>query len=199
MVYRAVGLVLLGAGALWACRDEDSPSPPASGDDAPRYEARLTVLESPEHGPELCFNVEDSSPPQCGGLPLSGWDWAEVDGEDTASGTTWGEYHVVGTYDGTLLTLTETPSEATIPSAVGHSRADALEHQGAMNLELDRVREELFDADSRASLGVQGGYRATNRGVMVAHVWVADEAATAYAQDRWGDLVELQGILQPVR
>jgi hypothetical protein len=71
-----------------------------------------TVLQSPEHGPELCFDVAQSLPPQCGGIPLVGWDWAAVGGEDSANGTTWGEYSLVGRWDGTSLTVTEASAPA---------------------------------------------------------------------------------------
>ncbi len=77
------------------------------------YEADGTVLEqgdgtgSPAHGPELCLGgmLLTSLPPQCGGVPLANWDWAAVEGEESAAGTTWGAYHVVGTYDGEVFTV----------------------------------------------------------------------------------------------
>ena len=72
------------------------------------YEADGIVLEDASHGPELCLGgVALSLPPQCGGVPLAYWDWAAVDGEQSASGTTWGEYHVVGTYEDGVLTVSE--------------------------------------------------------------------------------------------
>ena len=71
--------------------------------------ARAMVLESPDHGPQLCANVDDSYPPQCGGVDLVGWDWDAVAGEESAGGTTWGEYTVFGTYDGHALTITRDP------------------------------------------------------------------------------------------
>jgi hypothetical protein len=43
------------------------------------------------------------------GIPLIGWDWAVVEGEETALDTTWGDYRVVGTYDGHRMTPTEPP------------------------------------------------------------------------------------------
>jgi hypothetical protein len=275
VVHRAVGLVFLGAGVLTACDDEGSISSAASGDDVQHYEASLTVLESRDHGPELCFTVETSYPPQCGRPPVSGWDWTQVDGEETANGTTWGEFHVVGTYDGTGFTLTEAPGAPTTPPDLGRSRdfdpacddpdvanpahggaeweamtqdpdgfvipdlisawvsdpegdwdgaftgnvvvkpgsgeaalavvrshyegpVCVVERDGPSATELDRVQDELFDADSKASLGVQGAYANSRQGAVVAEVWVADDAALGYAQERWGDLVALQGILQPV-
>lgn len=50
-----------------------------------------------------------SLPPQCGGVPITNWDWDAVEREESASGTTWGEWHVVGTYADGALTLTEPP------------------------------------------------------------------------------------------
>jgi len=36
------------------------------------YQGSFTVLESPDHGPELCTSVRESLPPQCSGLPVGG-------------------------------------------------------------------------------------------------------------------------------
>jgi hypothetical protein len=52
----------------------------------------------------------DSLPPQCGDVPISNWDWDQVDGEERLSGVTWGEYHVVGTYDGSTFTVLDVGS-----------------------------------------------------------------------------------------
>ncbi|MGH2591791.1 MAG: hypothetical protein ACRDGW_13485, partial [Actinomycetota bacterium] len=86
---------------------EPSPSeePPISSQ---LYEANTTILESRDHGPELCLGgVADSYPPQCGGVPIANWDWDLVDGEESASGTTWGNFHVVGNYDGSTFTVAD--------------------------------------------------------------------------------------------
>jgi len=56
--------------------------------------------------------VAESLPPQCGGPDIVGWDWSTVDEEQSAGGTTWGVYSVVGTWDGERLTLTEPPGPA---------------------------------------------------------------------------------------
>jgi hypothetical protein len=72
------------------------------------YQGDGMVLEAQDSGPELCLGgVLESLPPQCGGVPLVGWDWRRVDGEESAGGTTWGSYHVVGRYDGESLTVTD--------------------------------------------------------------------------------------------
>jgi hypothetical protein len=69
---------------------------------------RATVLESPEHGPQLCVNVDDPYPPQCGGADINGWNWDAVAGEESSGGTTWGDYIVFGTFDGETLTVSRT-------------------------------------------------------------------------------------------
>ncbi len=69
-----------------------------------------TVIEVPDGAPELCLGpVRESSPPQCEGIPLAGWDWEaagvqERSGEDPAI-TRWGTYAVTGTFDGVTLTV----------------------------------------------------------------------------------------------
>lgn len=108
-------LALVAVLALTACGDEDADV--ASDDDAPTttgggvpddtvYETTATVLESPDHGPQLCLGgVAESYPPQCGGPDIVGWDWSTVQAE-SASGTTWGTYSLTGTWDGETFTVT---------------------------------------------------------------------------------------------
>lgn len=110
-----VSVLLAGA----ACGGDDPTSVTSSGKGGPpdrpsaeagktRYITTTTVLESPDHGPQLCLGgVQESYPPQCGGPDVIGWDWDVVQGEESANGTTWGTYTVVGTWDGQALTLTE--------------------------------------------------------------------------------------------
>ncbi len=72
-----------------------------------RYRVDAFVLDD-GNGAELCLGgVNDSLPPQCSGLPLDGWDWDAVEGEDSRSGQRWGQFDVVGTYDGTTFTVLE--------------------------------------------------------------------------------------------
>ncbi|WP_405084411.1 hypothetical protein [Microbispora sp. NBC_01389] len=83
-----------------------------------RYTATGTVLQNGKHGPQLCGLVQASYPPQCGGPDIVGWDWKAVRAE-SFGGVTWGEYRVVGTWDGSRLTLTEPPREARTPGGGG--------------------------------------------------------------------------------
>ncbi|MDT0344625.1 hypothetical protein [Streptomyces litchfieldiae] len=95
----------------------DSP-PPAAGQEEPQlYQVTATVLESGDHGPQLCHSVMESLPPQCGGPDITNWDWSAVEAE-TANGTTWGMYALTGTWDGERFTLTE-PAAAPDPGAGG--------------------------------------------------------------------------------
>ena len=107
-------LFLIAASVLLlaACgRDTSVSTGDGSGDDKTVYTASsATVLESPDHGPQLCLGaVQESLPPQCGGPDIVGWNWDDVDNEESVSGVTWGEYSVTGTWDGERLTLTEKP------------------------------------------------------------------------------------------
>jgi hypothetical protein len=78
------------------------------------YEADAVVLEDEHGGPMLCLGaILLSLPAQCGDVPLARWDWDAVEGEESFRKTTWGEYHVVGSYDGKSFTVTEaSPPEA---------------------------------------------------------------------------------------
>jgi hypothetical protein len=68
-----------------------------------------TVLEL-DGTPMLCLGpIAESYPPQCSGPTVVGWDWAAVDGEETASEVTWGAYAVWGDWDGETFTITREP------------------------------------------------------------------------------------------
>jgi hypothetical protein len=106
-----VPAVALASGCAAVPADSAAERPGAASPTEQRYTVSATVLESPDHGPQLCHAVATSYPPQCGGPDVIGWDWAAVDGEESANGTTWGVYRVVGTWDGERLTLAEPPGE----------------------------------------------------------------------------------------
>lgn len=106
-VIRAAVPALAALLAASACASEQPNAQPAGDELAvQRYQVTATVLQSPRHGPQLCAAVQTSLPPQCGGPDIVGWDWSKVQAE-SRNGTTWGEYHLVGTYDGKRFTLTE--------------------------------------------------------------------------------------------
>jgi hypothetical protein len=104
-------LAFLSAACGTTTSDEPSLHPPPGGtapDPKRLYEANTIVLEDQSHGPMLCLGgVLESLPPQCGDVPVAGWNWAKVNGEETVGETTWGAYHVVGTYDGERFVVVE--------------------------------------------------------------------------------------------
>ncbi|KQQ05672.1 MULTISPECIES: hypothetical protein [unclassified Rathayibacter] len=70
-----------------------------------------TVLDTGS-GPVLCRDlILQSSPPQCEGSALRGWDWDAVEGATTVDETTWGEYAVTGTWDGGTFVVSGPPEE----------------------------------------------------------------------------------------
>lgn len=123
-------VIALAAGA---CTDSRAvPHSPGIGrPTASLYEVTATVLESEEHGPALCLGlIALSNPPQCGNVPVRNWDWNRIAGEERGDGsgwgageTTWGEYHVTGTYDGDTFTVVSVgapePSERTGSDRIG--------------------------------------------------------------------------------
>ncbi len=113
-----LAVALLPVAFLAACGAGDSAPPGGSHDPSQLYEADGTVLDDAD-GPKLCLGgIAESYPPQCSGLRLVGWDWNAVEGEESASGTTWGDFHLVGTYDGEVFTVAEArPSDPAVAAA----------------------------------------------------------------------------------
>jgi hypothetical protein len=103
--------------ALTACGDEPGGTaahPTAEPGD--RYTTTVTVHDG-FGPPQLCMFVLASYPPQCHeGIEVVGWDWTGLDGHETAGIVRWGEYVVIGTYDGTRFTVTEPPTPAPPPA-----------------------------------------------------------------------------------
>ena len=82
-------------------------SPTAIPAAAGAVEATATVLDDGD-GPELCLGgVADSLPPQCDGPPVEGWDWDVHPEHESVDGVKWGEFRVVGEWDGTTFTVTD--------------------------------------------------------------------------------------------
>jgi len=169
---RALVALMLTATLLTACADE---APPANGD-ATVYRVDAFVLEDATHGPELCLGgVDDSLPPQCGGIPLEGWDWAAVEDEDVAQGARWGQFDVRGTYDGTTFTVLDAG-----PPVDEGPRADPVEWTRCPEPEGGWV---VVDPSRAGDADVQAASRAAEAEVDFAGVWVdtVDEGPAAGA------------------
>ena len=86
---------------------------------ATTYQADGLVLQNHAHGSELCLGpIPAVSPPTCGTIPITNWDWSNVSGEHTSAETTWGTYHLIGAFDGTRLTLEGPPTASREASAL---------------------------------------------------------------------------------
>lgn len=152
------GVLAIAALSLTACAESES-----SAEDSPLLQADATVLESAEHGPQLCLGaVLTSLPPQCGGPPIIGWSWDLVGDEESVGNTTWGAWHVTGTYDGsgfTLRDVSETdgahgdvdPPPLPCPEPDGGWQVDG---QGQGDATFGAVERDLEDLDAFAGLWV---------------------------------------------
>jgi len=103
----------VSSGTAPAERPDPSPqqqTPSANGVVEDELVGAATVLEKDDGGAMLCLGgVATSLPPQCGGPVITNWDWATAPDAESRAGTTWGDYVVVGTYDGSTFTLTRPP------------------------------------------------------------------------------------------
>lgn len=116
---------------------------------------RSTILQEPGGQPQLCLGgVAESYPPQCGGPEVVGLDWADVPGREEASGVTWGEAFVVGTYDGERFTLTEPPS-AEPPAGWEPPEAPPSDFPQLCD-DPHRGGDEGFDPNSETGMAAQG-------------------------------------------
>jgi hypothetical protein len=173
--------------------------PPADG---VVYQGALTVLQGIERdAAELCGAVAESYPPQCGGLPVTGWDWDAVDHEE-AEGVRWGSYIVTGTFDGKSLVLTEDP----VPTAeVDMADYPALQYQEpeigdpAEDLsaeELQAIADELAAEFPRY---VYGGWADEQNGVALVDALLVTPELEAYAAEHYPeDTVAFSAMLKPV-
>jgi hypothetical protein len=102
-----------GAGSSASSTSEVPTSAPLAQEQL--YEVDTMVVDAAD-GPMACLGmmrlgtssgVVLSPTPQCGTVRISNWDWDAVEGEKSVEGTSWGAYHVVGTYEGGVLRVTE--------------------------------------------------------------------------------------------
>lgn len=125
-----------------------------------RFRTRATVLESRQHGPQLCFTVAESMPPQCGGPDIEGWDWTAVDAE-SVRGSRWGSYILVGTFDGQTFTLTE-PAKTDDGTRPAGDDGDGLATPcpepagGWVPPDPERATQAAFDAATRTARSADG-------------------------------------------
>jgi len=115
-------VAVVGLLSLTACAVGPGSTPPTSRatDDSalataapapPVGEVRATGTVMDAGGTiELCLGpVAESYPPQCSGVPVSGWSWEGVEGSESSGDMRWGAYAVTGAFDGETFTITGPP------------------------------------------------------------------------------------------
>jgi hypothetical protein len=181
--------------------DTQSGDPEPSADEMV-YQGALTVLQGVERdSAELCGAVAESYPPQCGGLPVTGWDWGSVEHEE-AEGVRWGSYIVTGTFDGRSLVLTEEPvptSEVDMEDYPNLQYQEPQIGEPAEDLsaeELQAIADELVAAFPRY---VYGGWADEQHGVALVDTLLVTPELEAYAAEHFPeDTVAFSAMLKPV-
>ncbi len=181
----------------------DVGSPPGGGTtDSVLYQGALTVLQDAEgEVPELCGVVAESYPPQCAGLPVSGWDWDSVEHEE-ASGVRWGSFLVTGSFDGESLVLTEEP----VPTAeIDMADYPDLQYtepeigEPAEDLSVEELQAIADELVAEFPVYVVGGWADEQNGVALVDALLVTPELEAYVQERFPEgTVAFSQMLKPV-
>lgn len=154
------------------------------------------MLQKDGEEPQLCLGaIAESYPPQCGGPEIAGWDWDTVDGEESASGVTWGAYAVTGTWDGTVFTAESAVMLALYdPMPVVDPLLDPANAGDTPDDELDAIQDDLTASAPFTVLTTmpQNGY-------LFVTVIYDDGTIQTWADDTYGvDKVAVRGALVDV-
>ena len=153
-----------------------------------------TVIQAAGAGAQLCLGpIAESYPPQCTGVPLLGWDWATVDGQETAAGTTWGTYAVWGVWDGTTLAVSGAiqlalydplPVQDPLLDPANAGTADEATLAGVLDRISDEAPVEVYGAR------IENGY-------VFVDVLHDDGTVQAWANQQYGaDVVAVRSLLR---
>jgi hypothetical protein len=181
--------------------DAQSEEPTVPSDEVV-YRGALTVLQGVERdAAELCGAVAESYPPQCGGLPVTGWDWEAVE-HDEAQGVRWGSYLVTGTFDGKSFVLTEDPVPT---SEIDMADYPELQYQepeigdpaeDLSAVELQAIADEITAEFPRY---VYGGWADEQNGVALIDALLVTPELEAYAAEHYpADTVAFSSMLKPL-
>ena len=130
------------------------PEPPAG-----EVVGQGTVLDA-DGSVRLCLGaVAESFPPQCAGIPVSGWSWDGVEGSETSGTTRWGAYAVQGTYDGETLQATQPPILLALYDPLPQEDPTGGEPGTATDAELATVQDAVPEAlgDALLTSSVENG------------------------------------------
>jgi len=201
------GLATAGAGVLLLAGcgqpiggggiEINPPSPPVTIPADGEVLGQGTVLQLDGEPAEFCLGaVAESYPPQCSGPEIVGWDWATVDGEESASSVTWGTYAVQGTWDGERMTVTQPPIMLALydPMMIPDPFRDPANAGDTAEAELAKIQSEVHELDSVRALysGVENGY-------LFVSVIYDDGQVQQYFDELYGpEVVVVESALRPV-
>jgi hypothetical protein len=175
-------------------QDVPIPTEVPAADGPVRTRQLATVMDTGR--PELCLGpVAESYPPQCGGPPMAGWDWADHAGDfDRQGEVRWGMFAVTGTFDGATFTVTgAVPADRHDGGPVAPPRLP----DPAVDLDGDELAEiaERLGGDLP---GAQGAYVAD--GHVLVDVVHDDGSLQDWADEQYGDgVVVVTSALVPAR
>ncbi len=153
-LFIAAASLLLTLLSVAACGNDAADTAEDPGPSSPAMPTAIPPADGPVVGlglvldtgePGFCLGpVAESYPPQCTGLAMTGWDWAEHRGDyDEAGQVRFGSFAVTGTFDGETLTYQSAVSGAlydpmpwpmpTSSAAEDHTLAELEDIAGQLN------------------------------------------------------------------
>jgi hypothetical protein len=207
MVLAACGQGSGDGGSSGGGADPAADETQQSGDGTPPsdevvYQGLPTVLQGLERdSAEMCGIVAESYPPQCAGLPVTGWDWDAVE-HDEAQGVRWGSYLVTGTFDGKSFVLTEDP----VPVAeIDMADYPELQYQEpeigdpAEDLSAEELQAIADEITAEFPQYVTGGWADDQNGVAIVDTALVTPELEAFAAEHYpADTVVFSSMLKPV-
>ncbi len=167
-------------------------TPPAAT--VAEYRVIASLIEEPSRPPVAVFGMLDSFPPQGGtGFELVGLDWADVDDAQTAGGTIWADepFELVGTWDGSRMTLTRPPVPAEWPPAPPiEGQTDDCDRELLMTL------AEGVDLDALGIIEVRIDDSGGRCGLAIRSLLVTPELSAAL--EPLADITTVEAALQPI-
>jgi hypothetical protein len=164
----------------------EAPRPVPDGD--VRTSGLVTVLDDGD-GPEMCLGaVAASSPPQCSGPALAGFDWGDA-GSEEAGGVRWGSYALTGTFDGSTFTVGDAiPAALYDTTAAPEPEPLAAACDEPTTTDTAKATPEDLDATLAAASALPSYASAWLTGDDTVNVAVTDDAEGAEAELRrtWG-------------
>lgn len=203
----AAGLILIGLLTVSACVAAPASPAPTSSDAPAGHGSHLpappdaaviatgTVMDV-DGAVELCLGpIAESYPPQCSGIPMSGWTWDGVDGSEQVDRVRWGAYAVTGQYDGTIFAVTETPVLLALYDSLPHDEQPVAGSKTTD--ELTRIQGDIASLFASAPGTLLGSVPID--GVLVVDVVWDDGTLQQAADERYGaDAVVIRPALREV-